>query len=65
MKNRLHGIRLDTPSERGGVTPALVNEIRQRLDKEGFRNIKIGVFRRLTPIESANSKAAGATLRAR
>ncbi|HHX24748.1 MAG TPA: nicotinate phosphoribosyltransferase, partial [Thermoanaerobacterales bacterium] len=31
----LEGIRLDTPSERGGVTPELVYEIRNRLDQKG------------------------------
>lgn len=36
LKERLHGIRLDTPGERGGVTPELVYEVRKRLDLEGF-----------------------------
>ena len=37
----LFGIRLDTPSERGGVTPGLVAEVRARLDKEGYSHVKI------------------------
>ncbi len=37
----LFGIRLDTPRERGGVTPGLIREIRARLDKEGYEHVKI------------------------
>ena len=37
----LFGIRLDTPSERGGVTPGLVREIRARLDREGFSHVQL------------------------
>ena len=36
LGDRLYGIRLDTPSERGRVTADLVTEIRARLDLEGF-----------------------------
>jgi nicotinate phosphoribosyltransferase len=43
MGDRLWGIRLDTPSERGRVTPDLVKEIRARLDQAGFPNVKIVV----------------------
>ncbi|NLW24979.1 MAG: nicotinate phosphoribosyltransferase [Clostridia bacterium] len=43
LQDRLQGIRLDTPSERGGVTPALVQEIRARLDLAGFKHVKIFV----------------------
>jgi nicotinate phosphoribosyltransferase len=39
----LWGVRLDTPSERGRVTPELVKEIRARLDQAGFLNVKIFV----------------------
>lgn len=49
LKDRLHGIRLDTPSERGGVTPELVYEVRKRLDQEGFSHVKIFVSGGLTP----------------
>lgn len=40
---RLDGIRLDTPSDRGGVTLPLVWEIRERLDLDGFSDVKITV----------------------
>ncbi len=43
LGDRLWGIRLDTPSERGRVTPELVTEIRARLDQAGFPNVKIVV----------------------
>src|SRR3954451_6886088 len=35
LGDRLYGIRLDTPSERGRVTADLVKEVRARLDQEG------------------------------
>ncbi|MGI5876379.1 MAG: nicotinate phosphoribosyltransferase [Dethiobacteria bacterium] len=41
LDKRLHGVRLDTPGERGGVTPALVREVRARLDLEGFNHVHI------------------------
>lgn len=41
LKERLHGVRLDTPAERGGVTPGLVQEIRARLDMAGYNYVKI------------------------
>jgi nicotinate phosphoribosyltransferase len=43
MGDRLWGIRLDTPAERGRVTPDLVIEVRARLDQAGFNHIKIVV----------------------
>lgn len=43
LGDRLWGVRLDTPSERGRVTPALVTEVRARLDQAGFGQIKIVV----------------------
>ena len=43
LRERLRGIRLDTPAERGGVTAELVKEIRARLDLEGFRHVEIFV----------------------
>jgi len=39
----LWGVRLDTPSERGRVTPALVHEVRARLDQAGFDHVRIVV----------------------
>ena len=38
---RLWGVRLDTPSERGGVTPDLVREVRARLDGAGLDHVRI------------------------
>lgn len=43
LGKRLWGVRLDTPSERGRVTPALVTEVRARLDQVGFGHVKIVV----------------------
>ena len=45
----LHGVRLDTPRERGGVTPGLVKEVRARLDRAGFRHVRIVVSGGITP----------------
>ena len=49
LGDRLYGIRLDTPSERGRVTADLVTEIRARLDMEGYGHVKIVVLGGLTP----------------
>ncbi len=43
LGERLWGVRLDTPTERGRVTPELVQEIRARLDQEGFSRVRIVV----------------------
>ncbi len=43
LRQRLRGIRLDTPAERGGVSVALVKEVRARLDMAGFRHVEIFV----------------------
>lgn len=43
LGEQLWGVRLDTPSERGRVTPALVTEVRARLDQAGFGHVKIVV----------------------
>lgn len=43
LGGRLWGIRLDTPAERGRVTPDLIKEVRARLDQAGFPNVKIVV----------------------
>jgi len=42
MGDWLDSVRLDTPGERGGVTPALVREVRARLDLAGFK--QVGIF---------------------
>lgn len=43
LGDRLWAVRLDTPSERGRVTPDLVKEVRARLDIAGHPNVKIVV----------------------
>ena len=42
LGDKLESVRLDTPAERGGVTPDLVKEVRARLDLAGFK--KVGIF---------------------
>ncbi len=42
LGKHLRGVRLDTPSERGGVTPSLVKEVRARLDLAGHDHV--GIF---------------------
>jgi len=49
LGDRLYGIRLDTPVERGRVTADLVTEIRARLDQEGFGKVTIVVSGGLSP----------------
>ena len=41
MGDRLWGVRLDTPSELGGVTPELVRQVRARLDASGGKHSRI------------------------
>jgi len=43
LGDRLWGVQLDTPPERGRVTPDLVKEVRARLDQAGFPHVKIFV----------------------
>ena len=43
LREKLRGVRLDTPPERGGVTPELVKEVRARLDLGGFKHVEIMV----------------------
>ena len=49
LGDRLEGVRLDTPVERGRVTADLVKEVRVRLDLEGFQHVKIVVSGGLIP----------------
>jgi nicotinate phosphoribosyltransferase len=60
LGDRLYGVRLDTPSERGRVTADLVSEVRARLDLEGFDHVKIIVSGGLTPDRIGYFKDAGA-----
>ncbi|TET26480.1 MAG: nicotinate phosphoribosyltransferase, partial [Dehalococcoidia bacterium] len=49
LGERLNSVRLDTPSERGGVTADLVKEVRARLDLAGFKHVKIFVSGGINP----------------
>ncbi len=56
----LFGIRVDTPSERGGVTVGLIREMRAKLDIEGFQHVKIFATGGLTPERIELLSEAGA-----
>ncbi|MFP4482511.1 MAG: nicotinate phosphoribosyltransferase [Thermovirgaceae bacterium] len=59
LGERLAGVRLDTPSERGGVSPELVREVRWRLDKAGFDHVSIVASGGLNPDTIARLREAG------
>ena len=50
----VRGLKVETPSERGGINGALLREIRERLDQKGFTNTQLSVSGDLTP-KSINS----------
>ena len=60
LGDRLYGIRLDTPAERGRVTASLVTEVRARLDQAGFNHVTITVSGGLTPDRIRYFKDSGA-----
>jgi len=60
LGDKLYGIRLDTPSERGRVTADLVLEVRARLDQAGYEHVKIIVSGGLSPDRIRYFKDAGA-----
>ncbi len=60
LGEKLFGIRLDTPSERGRVTADLVTEIRARLDQAGHGHVGIVVSGGLTPERIRSFKEQGA-----
>lgn len=62
MGSRLWGVRLDTPSELGGVTETLVQEVRSRLDAAGHRSVKIIVSGGLTTTRIRAFREAGARI---
>ncbi|MEW5762660.1 MAG: nicotinate phosphoribosyltransferase [Bacillota bacterium] len=62
LREKLHGVRLDTPAERGGVTVDLVREVRARLDMAGFAHVKIVVSGGLDPERIRALEAAGADI---
>ncbi|MDP2661597.1 MAG: nicotinate phosphoribosyltransferase [Dehalococcoidia bacterium] len=49
LGEKLQGVRLDTPPERGRVTPHLVREVRAYLDLAGYQHVKITVSGGLDP----------------
>lgn len=49
LKEKLSSVRLDTPSELGGVTVELVKEVRARLDEAGYKKVGIFVSGGMTP----------------
>lgn len=60
LGDRLWGVRLDTPSERGRVTADLVKEVRARLDLAGHARVKIVVSGGLDIERITYFKEAGA-----
>lgn len=60
LGRKLEGVRLDTPGERGGVTPDLVREVRARLDAAGYQHVRIFVSGGLDPEKIALLAEAGA-----
>jgi nicotinate phosphoribosyltransferase len=60
MGERLRGVRLDTPWERGRVTVELVKEVRARLDLAGHRHVGIFVSGGLDAERVRKFVAAGA-----
>jgi nicotinate phosphoribosyltransferase len=49
LEGKLQGVRLDTPSELGGVTADLVKEVRARLDLAGYKEVTIFVSGGMDP----------------
>jgi nicotinate phosphoribosyltransferase len=41
LKDRLYGVRLDTPSSRKGNFPEIIREVRWELDARGYKDVKI------------------------
>jgi nicotinate phosphoribosyltransferase len=60
LGERLRGVRLDTPWERGRVTVELVKEVRARLDQAGHRQVGIFVSGGLDAERVREFVAAGA-----
>ncbi|MGH2449551.1 MAG: nicotinate phosphoribosyltransferase [Chloroflexota bacterium] len=60
----LRGVRLDTAGERGGVTAALIREVRARLDQAGFPEVQIVVSGGITPDRIRAFRAAKAPVNA-
>jgi nicotinate phosphoribosyltransferase len=62
LGKRLRGVRLDTPSERGGVTIDLVKEVRARLDLAGHGHVGIFISGGLDAARVREFEAAGSPI---
>ena len=62
LGDRLYGVRLDTPQERGRVTPELVHEVRARLDQAGHGHVRIIISGGLNPDRIRQFKDQGAAV---
>jgi nicotinate phosphoribosyltransferase len=60
LGSHLAGVRLDTASERGGVTAGLIKEVRARLDLAGQEHVQILVSGGITPDRIRGFRDAGA-----
>ena len=60
LGKRLASVRLDTPSELGGVTVDLVKEVRAKLDQAGHGHVKIFASGGFTPERISYFKEKGA-----
>jgi len=60
LGERLASVRLDTPSELGGVTVDMVKEVRTKLDQAGHGHVKIFVSGGFTPERISYFKEKGA-----
>ena len=60
LGERLSAIRLDTPWERGGVTGALIQEVRARLYQAGHGHVRIFVSGGITPERISEFLESGA-----
>jgi len=60
LKEKLDGVRLDTPSERGGVTPGLVREVKARLEQAGYPGVQVLVSGGITVERISDLSEAGA-----
>ena len=62
LGDHLQGVRLDTPSERGGVTPGLVHEVRARLDLAGWSHVQIAISGGVNPERIRRFREAAAPI---
>jgi nicotinate phosphoribosyltransferase len=62
LGDHLWGVRVDTPGERGGVTPDLITELRQKLDLAGHQHVRIFVSSALDPDKIRHFRQRGAPI---